>query len=73
MPSLCIDMSDIHIICMIVWCIIDLFLCDACVACLCETHIYPLTSNSLVSVDLVLLDPIFDTRLVTLFALRPSW
>ena len=69
MSSLCIDMSDIHIIYMIVWCIIALFLCDACIVCLCGTHICPLTSNSLVSIDLVFLDLIFDTRLVDFFSL----
>ena len=49
-----------------------IILCDACIACLCGTHIYPLTSNFLVSVDFVSLDFVFDMRLVTLFALRPS-
>ena len=72
LPSLCVDMSDIPVICMTVWCMTALLLCDACLVCLCGTHIYPLTSNSLVSVDLVSLDLVFDTRLVTLFALRPS-
>ena len=71
LSSLCVDMSDIPITCMIVWCMIIL-LCDACVVCLCGTHIYPLTSNSLVLVDLVSLYLIFDTRLVILFALRLS-
>ena len=64
LPNLCVDMSDIPVICMSV-----ILLCDACIACLCGTHIYPLTSNSLDSVDLVSLDLIFDMRLVTLFAL----
>ena len=72
LPSLCVDMSDIPVICMIAWCMIVILLCDACVACLCGTHIYPLTSNSLNSVNLVSLDLVFDMRLVTLFALRPS-
>ena len=62
--SLCVDMSDIPVICMTA-----ILLCDACIACLCGTHIYPLTSNSLDSVDLVSLDLVFDMRLVTLFAL----
>ena len=61
------DMSDIHVICMFA-----LLLCDACITCLCGTHIYHLTSNSLVSVDLVSFNLVFDTRLVTLFALRLS-
>ena len=72
LPSLCVDMSDIPVICMTVWCMTALLLCDACLVCLCGTHIYPLTSNSLVSVDLVSLDIVFDMRLVTLFALRSS-
>ena len=71
-PSLCVDMSDIPVICMTVWCMTAILLCDACIVCLCGTHIYPFTSNSLDSVDLVSLDLIFDMRLVTLFALRPS-
>ena len=56
LPSLCVDMSDIHVICMTAWCMTALLLCDACIACLRGTHIYSLTSNSLVSVDLVFLD-----------------
>ena len=72
LPSLCVDMDDIPVICMTVWCMTALLLCDACIACLCGTHIFPLTSNSLVSVDLVSLDRVFDMRLVALFALRPS-
>ena len=48
------------------------FRVSAWVACLCGTDIYPLTSNSLVSVKLVSLDLVFDMRLVTLFALQPS-
>ena len=72
LPSLCVDMSDIHVLCMTVWCIIALLLCDACVACLCGSHIYSLTSNSLVSVNLVSIDLVFDMRLVAMFVLRPS-
>ena len=72
LPSLCVDRSDIHVLCMIALCMTAFLLCDACIVCLYGTHIYPLTSNSLVSVDLVFLDLIFDSRLVTLFALRPS-
>ena len=63
LPSLCIDMSCIPIICMTA-----ILLYDACIACLCGTHIYPLTSNFLDSVDLVSLDLVFDMRPVTLFA-----
>ena len=70
--SLCVYMDDIPVICMTAWCMTALLLCDACIACLRGTHIYSLTSNSLVSVDLVSLDLIFDMRLVTLFALRSS-
>ena len=72
LPSLCEDMSDIYVICMTAWCMTAILLCDACIACLCGTHNYPLTFNSLVSVDLVSLDLVFDMRLVTLFVLRPS-
>ena len=72
LPSLCVDISDIHFLCMIAWCMTALLLCDACVVCLCGTHIYPLISKSLVSIDLVFLDLIFDMRFVTLFALRSS-
>ena len=72
LPNLCVDMSDIPVICMIAWCMTAILLCDACIACLCGTHIYPLTFNSLDSVNLVSLDLVFDMRLVTLFALRPS-
>ena len=72
LPGLCVNMSDIPVICMTTWCMIAILLCDACITCLCGTHIYPLSSNSLVSVDLVSIDFVFDMRLVTLFALRPS-
>ena len=72
LPSLCVDMSDIHILCMTAWCMTALPLCDACIVCLCGIHIYLLTSNSLVSVDPVLLDLVFDMRFFALFALRPS-
>ena len=43
LPSLCLDMSDIPVFCMTA-----LLLCD--VVCLYRSHIYPLTSNPLVSV-----------------------
>ena len=69
LPSLCVDMSDIPVICMTAWCMTATLLCDACISCLCGTHIYPLTPNSLVSIDLISLDLVFDIRLVTLFAL----
>ena len=72
LPRLCVDKSDILVICMTSWCMTVPLLCNVCIACLCGTHIYPLTSNSLVSVDLVSLDLVFDTSLVTLFALRSS-
>ena len=42
------------------------------VVCLCGTHTYLLIFKSLVSVDIVFLGLIFDTRLVALFSLRPS-
>ena len=45
LPNLCVDMSDIPVLCMIA-----LLLCDACIVCLCGSHFYPLTSNPLVSV-----------------------
>ena len=67
LPSLYVDMGDIHVIYMTA-----ILLFDTCIVCLCETHIYPFTSNSLVSVNLVFLDFVFDMRLVALFALRPS-
>ena len=69
LPSLCVDMSDIPIICMIAWCMIALLLCDACIVCLCGTHIYPLTSNFLLSVDLfpLILYLIQDSLLCLLF------
>ena len=51
--SLCVDMDDIPILCLVACCMTTLLLCDACVACLCGTHIYPLTSNSLVSINFV--------------------
>ena len=71
-PILCVDMSDILVICMTAWCMTDTLLCDECISCLCGTHIYPFTSNSLVSVDLVFLVLVFEKRLVALFTLRPS-
>ena len=64
MFSMCADMSDIHVLCMTA-----IFLCDACVACLCGSHIYSLTSNSLVLVNLVSLDLVFDMKLVASFVL----
>ena len=70
--SLCGDINDIPVICMTGWCMTALLLCDACISCLCGIHIYPLTFNSLVSIDFVSLNLVFDMRLVTLFALRPS-
>ena len=72
LPSLCVDISDILVICMTAWCITTLPLCDASIACLCGTHIYPFTSNSLVSVNFVSLDLLFDMRHVALFVLQPS-
>ena len=50
--NLCVDMDDIYALCMTVCCMTSLLLHDACIACLYGTHIYPLTSNSLVSIDL---------------------
>ena len=67
-----VDMDDIPILCMTAWCMIALSLSDACIVCLCEIHIYPLTSNFLVSVDLVFLDLVFDMRFFALFALQLS-
>ena len=65
-------MDNIPVISMTIWCMTAILLCDACNACLCGTHFYLLTSNSLVLIDLVFLDLVFDTRLVTLFTLQPS-
>ena len=48
----------------------SLLLHDACVTCLCGSHIYPLISNSLVLVELVSFDLVFDMRLVALFNLE---
>ena len=48
LPSLCVDMSDILILCMTTWCMTAFLLCD--VVCLYRSHIYLLTSNPLVSV-----------------------
>ena len=70
--SFCVNMTNILVRCIIACCMTTLLLCDARVVCLCGTHIYPLTSNSLVSVDLASFNLVFDMRLVTLFALRPS-
>ena len=64
MLNLCVDMSDIHVLCMTA-----IFLCDACVACLCGSHIYSPTSNSLVSINLVSLDLVFYMRLVASFVI----
>ena len=68
---LLIDLDYIYLFCMTAWCMIALLLCDACVACLCEAHTYPLISNSLILVKLGSLDLIFHMRLVALFALQP--
>ena len=54
---------------MTAWSMIAFLLCDACVACLCEAHTYPLISNSLVLVELVSLDLVFHMTLLILFAL----
>ena len=59
-------------LCMTTCYMTSLLLHDACVTCLCGTHTYPLVSKSLVPIDLVSLDLVFDMRLVTLFALQPS-
>ena len=72
MLRLCVDLDDIHVLCMTTYCITSFLLHDACVACLCGTHTYPLVSKSLVLVNLVSLDLVFDMRLVTSFALRSS-
>ena len=65
--SFCVNMTDILVCCMIAFCMIVLILCDACIACLCGTHIYLFTSNFLVSVNFVSFDLVFDMRLVALF------
>ena len=57
--SLCVDVDDISVLCMTVCCMTSLILHDACIACLCWTHIYPLTSNFLVLVDFVSFDLVF--------------
>ena len=54
--SLCVDLDDILVVCSITSYMTSLILHDACVACLCGSHTYPLISNSLVSVELVSLD-----------------
>ena len=54
-----VDMDDIFVLRMTVYYMTSLLLCDACIACLCGTHIYPFISNSLVSIDLVSLDLVF--------------
>ena len=70
--SLCVDLDDIFLFCMIAWCMTALFLHDACIACLFRSHTYPFISNSLVSVELVFLDLVFHMIFVALFALRLS-
>ena len=69
--SLCVDLDDIPVVCLTTCYMTSLLLHDACVACLCGSHTYPLISNSLVLVELVSFDLVFDMRLVVLFALRP--
>ena len=71
--SLCVDLDDIYLFCMIV-CYMTSSHPDviAWVACLCGTHTYPLISESLVLVDFVFWGLVFDTRLVALFALLLS-
>ena len=51
--KLCVDMDDILMLCMIDCCMTTHLLLDCMLLCLCGTHIYPLISNSLVSVDYV--------------------
>ena len=70
--SLCVDLYDIYLLCITVCCMTTLLLHDACIACSCGSHTYPLISNSLVSIDFVSLDLLFDMRLITLIVLRPS-
>ena len=48
--SLCADMDDILVLFLTAYCMTTLLLYDACVACLCGSHIYPLTFDPLVSV-----------------------
>ena len=43
----CVDISDIPVLCLTVWCMTTLLLCDCMFACSCGQHIYPLISNSL--------------------------
>ena len=71
--SLCVDLDDIPVVCLTTCYMTSLLLHDACVACLCGSHTYPLISNSLVLVELVSFDLVFDMRLVVLFALRPHY
>ena len=68
--NLCVDLYDIHMLRMTVWCMTTLLLHDACIACSCGSHIYPLISIYLILVELVPLDFIFHMRLVALFAIR---
>ena len=67
--SLCVDLYDIYLLCITVCCMTTLLLHDACIACSCGSYTYPLISNSIVSVDFVFLDLLFDMRLITLIVL----
>ena len=54
------------VLCLTTCCMTTLLLCDACVVCPCGHTSILFTSKSLVSVDFVSLDLVFDMRLVTL-------
>ena len=57
-------MDDLYLYYMTDCCMTTLLLCDSC-----GTHLYPLTSNSLVLISFVFLDLMLYTRLVNLFFL----
>ena len=54
-------------------CMTTLFLHNCMFDCLCGIHIYSLISDSLVLVNLISLDLIFDMRLIALFVFRPRY
>ena len=51
--SLCVALDDIFAHCLIACCMTTFFCLTACLVCLCRTHMYPLISNSLVSINFV--------------------
>ena len=69
--SFCVNISDIPMHYMTACCMTTFLLCDY-VVCLWGAHIYLFISNHLVLVYFIPLDLVFDMRLATLFAFRPS-